>query len=174
MLKTFRPTDKKCVVLIGMPGAGKSTLGRLLCSRIHYAWVDTDDLLQAWWGMPLQGILDHLGLDAFLDAEEEMVRAINLRRTIISTGGSVVYRHLGMQHLAGLGPVIYLRASVQSISSRISNADSRGLVRHSGCSLEQLFDERRVLYEKYADHVLDTDEMSVQESAEAIRKWVKK
>jgi len=163
-----------CLILIGMPGSGKSTLGRLLCADRKYAWVDTDYLMQAWWGMPLQAVLDHLGLEGFLDAEAELVSSINLRQAVVSTGGSVVYRPRAMQHLENIGRIIYLRAQPEIISRRIRDARNRGMVVQKGLSLEQVYSQRRPLYEKYAQLVLDTDTQSPEQCVEVIRQWQQK
>ena len=162
-----------CLILIGMPGSGKSTLGRILCADRKCAWVDTDYLIQAWWGMPLQAVLDHLGLEGFLDAEAELVSSINLHQAVISTGGSVVYRPRAMQHLGSLGRIVYLRAELEVISRRISDARDRGMAVQKGFSLEQVYRQRRPLYEKYAELVLDTDKKSPEQCVEVIRQWQK-
>ena len=171
---TYIQQELSCLILIGMPGSGKSTLGRLLCADKKCAWVDTDYLMQAWWGMPLQAVLDHLGLEHFLDAEAELVSSINLRQAVISTGGSVVYRPRAMQHLESLGRIVYLRAGLEVISERISDARDRGIAVQKGLSLEQIYGQRRPLYEKYAQLVLDTDEQSLEQCVEVIRQWQQK
>ncbi len=170
---TYLQPEFSCLILIGMPGSGKSTLGRLLCAGQSCAWVDTDYLMQAWWGMPLQAVLDHLGLEGFLDAEAELVSSINLRQAVISTGGSVVYRPRAMQHLGNLGRIVYLRAEPDVISRRISDARDRGMAVQKGFSLEQVYCQRRPLYEKYADLVLDTDQQGPEQCVEVIRQWQK-
>ena len=166
--------EPSCLILIGMPGSGKSTLGRLLCAGQSCVWVDTDFLMQAWWGMPLQAILDHLGLEGFLDAEAELVSSINLRQAVISTGGSVVHRPRAMQHLGSLGRIVYLRAGPDVISKRISDARDRGMAVEKGLSLEQVYCRRRPLYEKYAELILDTDEQTPAQCVEVIRQWQQK
>jgi len=136
--------------------------------------VDTDHLMQAWWGMPLQTILDHLGMDEFLDAEAELVKSLNLNQTVISTGGSVVYKEGAMQHLGRLGRIVYLRADVRVIASRIKDAADRGMVMYNGLNLEQVYNQRRPLYEKYAELVQDTDRQSPGQCARFILTWLQK
>ncbi len=168
------PERRNCLIFIGMPGSGKSTLGRKISLRTGYAWVDTDYLLQAWWGMPLQSIFDHLGFEGFITAESELVRSINLYRTVISTGGSVVYKAGAMEHLGDLGRIVYLRAGLKTIARRIENIGSRGLAVNHGYDLKDVFRERLPLYERYAEMTLDTDQMSVQDCVEAVSAWLEK
>lgn len=145
------------IVLIGMAACGKSTIGRQLAERLGWAFVDTDQLLEAWWGASLQRIKDHLGLDAFVQAEADQVLRVNLRRCIIATGGSVVYSEAAMAHLAGQGSIVYLRSAYDSIAARLTNPESRGLAIGPGQTLRDLYDERAPLYERHAQVTVDSD-----------------
>lgn len=159
---------------MGMPGSGKSTLGRII-SRINgWAWVDTDYLLESWWGMPLQAIRDQLGLKGFLKAEEEIVCSMKFYRVIISTGGSVVYSPPAMDRLAVLGRIIYLRANLETIKYRVMDTSTRGLAMNNNQTLDDVFSQRSPLYEKYADLVIDTDTHQPGQNAEQIISWLEK
>ncbi|MDR2051038.1 MAG: shikimate kinase [Deltaproteobacteria bacterium] len=143
--------EERCVSLIGMAASGKSKMGAELARMLNWAHVDADHLMEAAYGSLLQSLVDALSRDDFLDLESTAVRNIRLQRCIISTGGSVVYRRESMEHLKNLGPVLYIEVSLPVILERISRKPDRGLVIGPGQSLEDLFNERRLLYEKYAD-----------------------
>ncbi|GAB1410002.1 homoserine kinase [Desulfovibrionales bacterium] len=145
------------LVLIGMAASGKSTIGRQLAASLGWAFVDTDHLLEAWWGASLQHIADTLGLQNFLRAEAEQILRLQLHRCVIATGGSVVYDERAMQHLIHLGHIIYLHTSFASIARRLRNPDSRGLAIGPGQSLRDLYEERAPLYERYAQTTIVTD-----------------
>lgn len=166
------PVEGSSAVLIGMPGSGKSTIGRMISRKNGYAWVDTDYLLEAWWGMPLQAIRDRLGLDNFLAAEEELVSSLKLYRTVISTGGSVVYSGGAMGRLTELGRVIHLQAELSTIKTRLGNASSRGLAMDAGQSIEDIYNQRKPLYEKYAELTVETDIYKPEQSVETIISWL--
>ncbi|GAB6097355.1 homoserine kinase [Desulfatiferula olefinivorans] len=142
------------IVLIGMPGVGKSTVGRLLAHDLGWDFLDTDALIVEKEGMALHDIIDRVGLSAFCTAEERAVLGIRARRTVISTGGSVVYGSSAMAHLKRLGTVIYLAADLDLLLTRFSDPDSRGVVRKPGQSLSSLLAERDLLYRRYADLIL--------------------
>ncbi len=150
-------TDFFNIVLIGMPAAGKSTLGRMLAKQMDWAHVDTDALLESWWGMELQALRDHLGLEAFLDAEADIIAKTRLTRCIISTGGSVVYRDRAMQALRQTGKTIYLRPTLSALDKRLTNMGTRGIAMRSGQTLADLYEERGALYARYCDFELNTD-----------------
>lgn len=139
------------IVLIGMPGAGKSTVGVILAKAKRKKFVDTDLLIQEETGRHLQEILDTDGPAAFRKIEEETVLSHSFRNTVIATGGSVVLGERAMEHLRRGGAVVYLEVPFPEIEKRISNITTRGIVLEKGQSLRTIYDQRVPLYEKYAD-----------------------
>ena len=142
------------VTLIGMPGSGKSTVGVLLAKLLGYRFVDVDLLIQEREGALLQEILDQRGTKSFLDAEEEAVRSLDCRRTVIAPGGSAVCREGAALHLRGLGPVVYLQVPLEELTRRIRNLSTRGIAMEPGQTLADVMAFREPLYQKYADLVL--------------------
>lgn len=167
-----RLQETGCVSLIGMAGAGKSTLGRLLAEKLGWAHLDTDRLMEAYYGMDLQDLLDGLGLAAFLKAEETLVSLLGVRRAVISTGGSVVYGPAAVERLKLLGPVVHLSISLETFLRRVGNAGSRGLAMAPGLTREDLYHERQPLYLAAADFTLSTDRSDRKASLECLHAWL--
>ncbi len=143
------------LILIGMPAVGKSTLGVLLAKRIGYAFIDTDLLVQTGEGMRLKRIIQEKGTEGFCDIEAKHIQRLHTSRTVIATGGSVIYRPEAMHHLAGLGAIIFLDIGLTPLSQRLKQLDNRGVVRRPGQSIDQLYNERRPLYRRYARITVD-------------------
>ena len=139
------------LVLIGMPGVGKSTVGVLLAKATSRAFLDTDVYIQAKEGRSLQQIIDQEGRGNFCRTEEQHVLSLNCRSTVIATGGSVVYYAQAMRHLSSSGIIIHLDLNLSALESRLTNLDSRGVVMAPGQTLSQLFAERQPLYQKYSN-----------------------
>ena len=139
-----------CITLIGMAGAGKSTVGSALAQELGWALVDSDHLIEATYGARLQDITDALGKSAFLDTEAKVIAAIKAHRTVIATGGSVIYRDSAMQHLAALGPIVFIDVPFRLIEERIARNPERGIAMNPGEKLEDIFNERLALYTHYA------------------------
>ena len=152
----------KNVVLIGMPGCGKSTCGVLAAKALCKHFVDTDLVIQQREQMPLQAIINGKGNDYFALAEEKAILSLAAENTVIATGGSVVYSHKAMAHLKGDSIVIYLRISFDTMLKRIRNMSSRGILLRTGESIETMYAEREALYEKYADRVLTCDDSEIE------------
>ena len=163
-----------CITLIGMAGAGKSTTGRQLARLLDWKLMDTDQLIESAYGVPLQDITDKLGKEAFLDVEATVLCAIRAHRVVLATGGSVVYRENAMAHLHSLGPIAYLKAPLPVILERIARNPLRGLAIAPGQSVEDLFHEREALYARYADCAIDAGRISPEACAKAILKRVRK
>ena len=139
------------ISLIGMAGAGKSTVGNALAHELGWAFIDSDHLIEAAYGTRLQDITDALGKEAFLDTEAKVICTIKANRTVIATGGSVIYRAQAMSHLAKLGPVVFLDVPFTLIEERVSRNPERGIAMNPGEKLEDIFNERLALYTSYAD-----------------------
>lgn len=161
-----------CVTLIGMAGAGKSTVGRLVAAGLAWGLLDTDDLLCAAYGRGLQEVYDLLGREKFLVAEEELVAALDVARCVISTGGSVVYGPRAVARLRALGPVAHLHADLDSVASRVAHNPQRGLCIAPGQTLAELCAEREPLYRAAADFILDSSGLSPEGCAAAILEWL--
>ena len=155
------------VVLIGMPGAGKSTLGVVLAKILGYEFIDADLLIQSKLDKTLQKIIDACGPDGFIEVENEVLCTLSAKRAVIATGGSAVYSDEAMEHLGSIGTVVYLRVSYEELESRLGGLHERGVVMKNGMgmSLHDLYEERRPLYEKYADVTIDIDGLSVRDAA---------
>ena len=156
------------IVLIGMPGCGKSTVGVLLAKALGMDFLDTDVVLQAKEGRKLQQIIDEIGIESFLDKEQEAILGLNCDQTVIATGGSVVYRRSSMDHLHDKGVVVYIRLPYAEISRRLSNLATRGVTLRNGQTLYDLYQERIPLYEKEADVVFDTAGFDIEQTVAAI------
>ena len=156
------------IILIGMAGVGKSTVGVLLAKASSRGFVDTDVAIQMGEHRPLQEILDQLGPEAFCRLEESYILGLSVRQHVIATSGSVVYSDQGMEHLRRSGRVVYLRLGLDEIARRIDNITTRGLVRRRGMSLAQLYEERLPLYEKWADITIDTQGLTQDRVASAV------
>lgn len=156
------------IVLIGMPGSGKSTCGVLAAKALLKNFFDTDLLLQNLEGKRLQSIINENGIEYFNEAEERAILSLNIRGTVIATGGSVVYSEKAMAHLRSLGKIIYLRLSYDEMEGRIKNITTRGIVLKNGETLLDMYNERAPLYERYADEILNCDGMNVEETVESI------
>ncbi len=143
------------VVLIGMPGVGKSTVGVLLAKALSREFLDTDVCLQGCERRRLQEIIDADGLSAFRAIEERHVLALDCRRHVIATGGSVVYSDAAIRHLSRNGVVVYLDLPIQDLKRRLRNLPTRGVVIEPGQSLESLHAERVPLYRRHADVTVD-------------------
>ncbi len=159
------------IVLIGMPGSGKSTLGRLAAQKTNKAHIDTDCLLESWWGLPLQELQNFLGLSAFLDAEAEIIQKTKISNCIISTGGSVIYREETMLSLKKNAVIVYLDASIAILEKRLTNFHSRGIAIQQGQTLTELFAERKPLYQRYCDMTLSTD-ASLQDCVNQLLQYI--
>ena len=153
------------IVLIGMPGCGKSTVGVLLAKALGMAFVDTDVVFQAKEGRKLQRIIEEIGIDAFLAREEEAILSLSYNKTVIATGGSVVY---GRRAMKRLHEKVYIRLPYQEIERRLSNLATRGVTLREGQTLFDLYEERIPLYEKEADVVLDATGLQIEQTVEAI------
>ena len=166
------PPRQPCVTLIGMAGAGKSTVGRLVAAGLGFAHLDTDDLICAAYARPLQETYEYLGRERFLAAEEELVAGLDVTRSVISTGGSVVYGPRAMARLKGLGPVVHLHADLDSVASRVAQNPHRGLCIAPGQTLAELCAEREPLYRAAADFILDSCALTPRECAADILDWL--
>lgn len=154
------------VVLIGMPGAGKSTMGVILAKVSGRDFIDADLLIQAEEKRLLSEIIEQDGVDGFLAIEERVNTSIQATNAVIATGGSVIYGEKAMEHLREIGTVVYLRLSYETIDSRLSNIKGRGVALRDGQTLKDLYEERRVLYEKYAHIVVDEEGLGIEETVE--------
>lgn len=152
------PQDARSnVVLIGMPGVGKSTIGVLLAKALNRNFIDSDVFIQAATGRSLQDIIDRDGCAAFLDVERRYVAELDLTNHVIATGGSVVYGDDAMRRLRRDGWIVYLAIDFPALEPRITDLDTRGLVMRPGMTLFDLYRERKSLYEKWADFTVDTN-----------------
>lgn len=156
------------IVLIGRPGSGKSTCGVLAAKALLKNFFDTDLLLQNLEGKRLQSIINENGIEYFNEAEERAILSLDIRGTVIATGGSVVYSEKAMAHLRSLGKIIYLRLGYEEMEKRIKNITTRGIVLKEGETLLDMYNERAPLYERYADEILNCDGMTVEETVESI------
>jgi shikimate kinase len=145
----------KNIVIIGMPGAGKSTLGVILAKTIGWKFSDTDLVIQEKTGRLLQEIIDTEGIEKFKKIEEDTILSLQCRDTVIATGGSVVFSGKAMEHLKRDGVVIYLKISFEEMARRLSNIRTRGIVLRAGESLSDMYNERIPLYETYADITIE-------------------
>lgn len=161
-----------CISIIGMAGAGKTTIGRELSALIGWAQLDADNVIEAAYGSILQGISTSMSKEAFLDLEGDIISLLNVRHCIISTGGSAVYREKAMQHLRSLGPVVYIAVPLPVILKRIARKPERGLAIDPGQTVEDLYNERVRLYEKYATHTVEGGEAPAAVYAEKIARWL--
>lgn len=156
------------IILIGMPGCGKSTAGVLAAKAMCMQFIDTDLLLQRAGGAKLQEIINTRGLDSFLQLEEEVLSTLSYDNCVISTGGSAVYYDRAMAHLHDMGKVVYLRLSYDQMRARIRNLETRGIAMRAGMTLRDMYEERRPLYEKYADYTVDCGSGTVEETVAQI------
>ena len=156
------------IVLIGMPSCGKSTVGVLLAKKLGYRFLDSDILIQEKCVMLLHEIIETEGLNGFLKIEGEVNRSIETDRTVISTGGSVVYSDDAMKHLKSIGKVIYIKISYETLCMRLGDYVHRGVVMPKGYTLLDMYNERKKLYEKYADFILDEGDDSINKTLERI------
>ena len=159
------------ITLIGMPGSGKSTVGRLLAQRLGYAFLDVDPLIvEAYQAPNLQKVLDDLGTEAFLDAEAEVICTLDCDNTVLAPGGSAVLREKGALHLKKLGPVVYLKPSTQTLLKRLGNLATRGVTLAPGQTIQDLYDYRAPFYEKYADITIPGQRENIEDTVELVVK----
>ena len=159
---------KDNIVLIGMPGVGKSTIGVILAKMIGYQFTDADLLIQKKEGKLLHEIIAEKGTDGFIEIEERVNASIEASHTIIATGGSVVYGKKAMEHLSRIGTVVYLKVPYDTLEKRLEDIKGRGVVLKEGQTLRTLYDERTPLYEKYADIEISEDGLNVEQTVEKL------
>ena len=146
---------KTNIVLIGMCGAGKSTIGILLAKALSRNFVDTDVYIQAIEDKSLQQIIDSVGIEKFCKMEQDHILCIDITNAVIATGGSVVYSDIAMEHLAESGVIVHLDLPFDEIERRVTNLYSRGVVMEKGQTLKSLYEQRQPLYKKYAQLTID-------------------
>ena len=159
---------KENIVLIGMPGAGKSTIGVLLAKAINYQFIDTDLIIQNRTNMKLFELINKTGINTFLKIEEDILSELTYKKTVIATGGSAVYGEKAMKHLSENGHIIYIKLSCEEIKKRVNNIKTRGIAMSNGSSIEDVYEERIALYDKYADIIVDCENMNIEESVNKI------
>ena len=156
------------IILIGMPGSGKSTVGVLLAKALGFDFIDTDLTLQQREGALLQEILNERGTDAFLDLEQGAICSVTCDRSVISPGGSCVCRELSMTHLRSLGRVVYLDLPLDELEARLNDISTRGIAMEPGQTLKDLYDRRIPLYRRWADVTVDCAGQTLEETVAAV------
>lgn len=158
------------IVLIGMPGVGKSTVGVILAKILGYKFVDADIVIQQEEGKLLREIIAERGVEGFIAVENRVNASIQCDNTVIATGGSVVYGEEAMEHLKSIGKVVYLKVDYETIDNRLGNLKGRGVALKKGQDLKALYNERIPLYEKYADIIVDETGCNIEETIEKVLK----
>ena len=160
---------KENIVLIGMPGVGKSTIGVVLAKVLGYEFIDADLLIQKAEGK----LLEEKGTDGFIEVENRVNSQIRTTHSVIATGGSVVYGKEAMEHLGSIGTIVYLKQNLKPLERRLRNIKGRGVVLKPGQTLAGLYKERVVLYEKYADIIVDEYKLNVEQTLDAVLQALK-
>ena len=164
--------EKNNIILIGMPGAGKSTVGVILAKRIGFHFIDTDLIIQAQEKCRLQQLIDTQGLDDFCRIEKQILLNLQTERSVIATGGSVVYSESGLKELGRSGYQIYLQISLPILQQRIADMGQRGLVMARGQTFKHLYQERTPLYEKFANLTIPCGEINAEQVAAKIEQEI--
>lgn len=151
------------IVLIGMPGAGKSTVGVVLAKCLGYRFVDSDLVIQEKEGKLLHEIMEERGTDGFLALENEINASLEAERSVIATGGSVIYGKEAMEHLGRIGTLVYLKLSCPTVEERLGDLGERGVAVREGQTLKELYEERIPYYEKYAQIVMDCENKMIKD-----------
>lgn len=160
--------NKSNIILIGMPGSGKSTVGVILAKLIAKRFLDTDILIQNRTKKSLQEIVDNEGHMALRQTEEDVLLSIRCKNHVIATGGSAAYSEPAMLHLKSGGIVVFLKADLRALRSRIHNYETRGLAKRPDQTFKDLFEERELLYNKYASITVDCSRLTQDQVAESI------
>jgi len=155
-----------------MPGSGKSTLGIVLAKLLGYTFVDTDILIQNKEERLLQDIIDTDGINGFLNIESRVITSYDYNKAVIATGGSAVLCENTMLYLSNLSTMIYLKVDYETITTRIMNFKSRGIVMSSDQSLHDVYEIREPLYEEHADIIVDCSGKEFEEVINQIIKFL--
>lgn len=167
---TEKQDPRSNIILIGMPGAGKSTLGIVLAKIMNYNFIDADLVIQNQCDKTLQRLIDACGPEGFIQVENEILSGLEAENSIIATGGSAVYSDEAMKHLTEIGRVVYLQITLDELKNRLHDLQERGVVLKGGIgmSLEELYDERLPLYEQYAEITVDVNGLNITEAARKV------
>ena len=160
--------EKNNIVLIGMPGVGKSTVGVILAKVLGYQFLDADLVIQQQEKKLLKDIIAEVGTEGFIEVENRVNAGLECSQTVIATGGSVVYGKEAMEHLKEIGTVVYLEVPYKTIEKRLSDIKGRGVVLKDGQTLYDLYMERTPLYEKYADIRVNEEGLNVEQTVEVL------
>jgi shikimate kinase len=160
---------KDNIVLIGMPASGKSTAGVILAKVLGKKFIDTDLVIQEREKALLADIIKDKGVAGFMKTEEEAILAVDVKNTVIATGGSAVYGEKAMEHLKENGTVVYLKVEKDELFKRLTDIKERGVVLREGESIEEMYDNRSVLYEKYADIIIEERDSTIEETIRKIQ-----
>ncbi len=158
----------KNIVLIGMPGAGKSTIGVILAKSLLFDFCDTDLSIQKTTGESLCDTISKIGIDEFIRLEEAVICKQAFVNSVVATGGSAVYGEKAMEKLKENGMIFYLKVSSQELQSRIKNIHTRGIAMKEGTTISELYEKRAPLYEKYADITIECDGKTAEECVDLI------
>jgi len=159
--------------MIGMPASGKSTLGLALAEALGYTFVDVDRVIEAKTGKLLKEIIADQGDEGFIRVEEEINASLQLEKSVIAPGGSVIYGPKAMEHLKDIATVVYLKVSYEELVKRLGNLQERGVVLKDGMTFRDLYQERIRYYEQYADVVVDEEEKDFLQMAEELKRMFK-
>lgn len=159
---------KSNICLIGMPSSGKSTLGGILSKVLNYSFLDSDVLIRKAENKSLQEIINEVGILGFIKIENKVNSSINCKRTVISTGGSVVYGREAMENLKKISYIVYLKLPYHKIEKRIGDLKKRGVVLKKGQTLRDLYEERCKLYEEYADFTVEINNEGIRDCIDKI------
>jgi shikimate kinase len=160
------------IILIGMPGAGKSTIGVLIAKVLGMSFIDCDLIIQKKEGKLLQEIIDEKGIDGFINIEKNTILELSAVGSIISTGGSVVLREESMNKLMKLGKIVYLKVDYNELERRVNNITTRGIVIKDEQTLYDVYEERTPLYEKYTNITIDCSNLTIEQILDKARKEV--
>ena len=161
------------VILVGMPGCGKSTIGVLAAKALMMDFVDTDLTLQKIGGKPLQQMVDELGTEGFSRAEEDCICSLHFENTVVATGGSVALEKKAMEHLHREGLVVFIHLNYETIEQRLNNIKTRGIAMEKGQTLRDLYEYRQPFYFDCADVVLEADGLEIEETVSKLAEIVK-
>ncbi|MBQ8821403.1 MAG: shikimate kinase [Lachnospiraceae bacterium] len=163
----------KNIVLIGMPGAGKSTVGVVLAKKLGYRFIDSDLVIQEKYGKLLHELIEEHGVEGFWKLENDVNASFSVEKAVIATGGSAVYGREAMEHLRKIGTVVYLQLSYGEIEERLGDLNARGVTLKPGQDLEALYGERTPMYEKYAHITVPCDNKMLREIVKEIAEYEK-